>query len=253
MKRILRVLLAMTLALGVMAGTAAAGTLWYNGDFNGSGNNISNYYEYLYFGGTGPTSYYESYCHVYDDFTVPAGGWTVDSVWSNNRFTSGVVVTGATWEIRSGVSTGNGGTVVQTGSGTPTLTDTGRGTGDYTEYQVLISGLNFHLDPGTYWLSVTPSKDYGDNYSYNSATSGLNAVGQPAGDNGNAYFHSFSHYGNGSESDYYFWNVTNYYGYPVDFSMGIAGEGSPVPLPASLPLLGSGLLGLLGWGYRRRK
>jgi hypothetical protein len=250
MKRILSILLAMTLALGVMAGTAAADNLWYNGDFNGSGNSMSNYYEYEDYGGG---IYYVGYSHVYDDFMVPAGGWTVDSVWSNNRFTSGVVVTGATWEIRSGVSAGNGGTLVQGGSAFPTLTDTGRGTGGYTEYQVLISGLNFHLDPGTYWLNVTPTKVVGDSYSYNSATSGLNAVGQPAGDNGNSYFTWFYHFGSGQQDGASFVNINTYLGFPVDYSMGIAGEGSPVPLPASLPLLGSGLLGLLGWGYRRRK
>lgn len=249
MKRILRVLLAMTLALGVMVGTAAAGTLWYNGDFNGSKNSASNSYQYE---DLGSGMYAESYSYVYDDFVVPAGGWTVNSVWSNNRFTSGVVVTAATWEIRSGVSAGNGGNWVNGGSAIPTLTDTGRGTEGYTEYQVLISGLDFHLDPGTYWLKVTPVKNPGDNYSYNSATSGLNAVGEPAGDNGNSYWTWFYHAGNGSEGGASFMNVNDYLGYPVDYSMGIDGS-SPVPLPASLPLLGSGLLGLLGWGYRRRK
>jgi hypothetical protein len=207
----------LVLSLGVMAGPAAAGTLWYNGDFDGSGLSVSNHHEYQNYGGN---IYFQSDSHVYDDFVVPAGGWRVNAVWSNNRFTSGVVVTGATWEIRSGLSVGNGGTVVASGSGTPTLTNTGRGTGSYTEYQVLISGLNFHLKPGRYWLRVTPTINVGDAYSYNSATSGLNAVGQPPGNNDNSYWNLYEHIGNGSEYSQYF---VEPYGAP-DFSMGIAGK-----------------------------
>ena len=40
MKRILIAFL--VLSLGVMAGPAAADTLWYNGDFNGSGYSLTN-------------------------------------------------------------------------------------------------------------------------------------------------------------------------------------------------------------------
>lgn len=224
MKRILIAFL--LLSLGVMAGPAAADTLWYNGDFNGTGYSLTNSHKYQDYGGG---SYFQQDCQVYDDFLVPAGGWTVNSVWSNNLFTSAVVVSGATWEIRAGVSAANGGTVVTSGSGVPTLTDTGRGKGSYTEYQVLISGLNFHLAPGRYWLNVTPSINMtgppADNaYSYNSPTSGANAVGQPPGNNGNSYWNVYTHFGNGSVYSQYFVDISSYFGIVADYSMGIGGE-----------------------------
>lgn len=245
MKRLGSVLLIMAMATAwlVMAGTAAAGTtLWYTGDFDGSGNSHSNQSQYESYGGG---SYFQSNAKTYDDFIVSDGGWSIDSVWSNNRFTSGVTVNGATYEIRSGVSAGNGGTVVASGSGILELTDTGRGTGNYTEYQVLISGLDIQLDSGTYWLNVTPSTNMGDAYSYNSATSGLNSIGTPQGNNGNSFADVFVHYGYGGTYSNYFADT----GY-TDYSMGVAGTSSTVPVPSTLPLLCFGLLVLTGFGRR---
>lgn len=127
--------------------------------------------------------------------------------------------------------------MVAFGSGTPTLTDTGRGTGGYTEYQVLISGLNFHLGPGRYWLRVTPTINVADAYSYNSATSGLNAVGQPPGNNGNSFWNLYIHYGSGAVYSQNFVDLTSYFGAVADYSMGIAGRGKAGGLPAINSLL----------------
>jgi hypothetical protein len=237
MKRILIAFL--VLSLGVMAGPAAADTLWYNGDFNGSGYSKANYHKYKDYG---DGSYFQQDCQVYDDFVVPAGGWTVKSVWSNNLFTSTVVVSGATWEIRSGVSVGNGGTVVASGSGIPTLTATGRVRGSYTEYQALIGGLNFHLGPGTYWLNVTPSINMTGSpadtaYSYNSPTSGANAMGQPPGNNGNSFWNYFVHFGYGGEDSQYFVDLSSSFGIVADYSMGLAGKTATGPPGGALQLL----------------
>lgn len=244
MKKIWCVFIMMT-ALMVMAGTAPASTiLWYNGDFDGSANSLRSEHRYEDYGNYG---IFQSDARVYDDFVVPAGGWTVNSVWTNNLFTSGVTVYGATYEIRSGVSAGDGGTVVASGTTDSfALTGTGRGTGGYTEYQLLISGLNISLNPGTYWLSVTPTIALADEYVYTSATSGLNAVGQPAGDNGNSYFYAYAHAANGQVTS----NV-NFREENTDFSMGVTGT-STVPIPSTMLLLGTGLLPLLGWSYRRK-
>jgi hypothetical protein len=228
-KRSLVVLL--MLWLSIMTGTSFADTLWYNGDFNTAiPSLIKNDYQSS-----------TNYGMVYDDFIVSEGGWTIDSVWSNNRIYGTEVpnVTIANWEIRSGVSAGNGGTLVASGSGTPTLNFLGY-SGTYTHYQVLFSGLSVPLTPGTYWLGVAPVLSNSETYIV--ATSGANAVGEPQGNNRNSFWDS--NYGYFSASEF---------GDPLgDYSMGVAGA-STVPLPASLPLLGSGLLGLAGCRRFRRK
>src|SRR6266702_414405 len=73
--------------------------LWYNGDFNGV-NGLANEDNTAL--GSG------EFASVYDDFNVPSGGWTVTAVFSDNL--SSTTITGATWEIRQGISEGNGGT-----------------------------------------------------------------------------------------------------------------------------------------------
>jgi len=95
---------------------------------------------------------------VYDDFTVTdQAGWIVDRLWSNDA----MQITGisqASWSIRSGMSVGNGGTIVSSGIGFVTQTPTGRVNPafDFAEYTIQISGLNIYLPSGTYWLSVAP-------------------------------------------------------------------------------------------------
>ncbi len=89
--------------------------LWYNGDFNGV-NGLAN--EENTSIGSG------EFASVYDDFNVPSGpGWTVTSVFSDNL--SSTNITGATWEIRQGISEGNGGTLIASGTTvTPVVTPT---------------------------------------------------------------------------------------------------------------------------------
>ena len=151
-------------------------TQWYNGDFDdvsGSRNELSS----------GVTAL------VYDNFIVPAsdGHWIVTTVFSNNL--SDATITGADWSIRSGVSSGNGGTIVASGSKAPvTVTPTGRSGFGLVEYTVAVSGFNIALPPGTYWLSVTPIS--ANPQSYDSTTSGANAIGQPPGNDLNSFFDS---------------------------------------------------------------
>ena len=181
-------------------------TTWYNGDFNGV-NGLAN-----------EKNTTIAQASVYDNFTVTAaGGWDITDVFSDNLLSTNV--TGATWEIRSGVSSGNGGTLVASGStATPTVTATGRSGFGFTEYQVKVSGLTVHLPQlpagQFYWLNVTPIGD-GTGRSFDSSTSGLNAVGTPPGNDQNA-----------------FWDSTDFgavflptsdpiVGQPADFSMGL--------------------------------
>lgn len=188
------------------AGTSGD-ALWYNGDENGV---TLTYNEANTSIGAGE---YES---VYDDFNVtdPAG-WDVTSVFSNN-FIRYTCVLGATWEIRQGISAGNGGTLIASGmTMTPIVTSTGR-IDDPEEYSVQVSGIFAHLPQGNnYFLNVTPIGNlYGR--SLISSTSGANAVGQPPGNDQNAFVNS-------NAFQEYFVSISG------DYSMGVngmvAGEG----------------------------
>jgi hypothetical protein len=224
----------------LVAGSAQADVvLWYNGDLQTGGGGTVN--EETTNGGS---------FNTYDNFNVTGpGGWIVDRVWSNDsmQFTG---VTQASWSIRTGMSVGNGGTVVASGIGTATQTPTGRTNPSlgFLEYTIQVSGLNVALAPGSYWLSVSPLvgadpavSSGGVFRSYNSTTTGTNAVGTPPGNDTNGLLNS------PFLSD-------NFVATNSEFSMGVAGAlASPsVPEPASAVLLGLGAGGLVTMGRLRR-
>jgi hypothetical protein len=68
MKRILTIVAITMLICAGSLPAAAAGVLWYNGDFNGV-NGLSNEIDTIVSQGA-----------VYDNFIVPSGGWTINSV-----------------------------------------------------------------------------------------------------------------------------------------------------------------------------
>ncbi len=211
----------------VFACAARADTiLWYNGDFDGR-NGLANEINTLV-----PDS------RVYDDFIVPSGGWTIGTVWSNDL--SSIRASSAYWEIRSGVSAGNGGTLVASGTSSATQTLTGRSAFGFSEYTIEVSGLNIPLATGTYWLTVAPI-DSGLGRSFVSTTSGLNAVGNPPGNDGLSFFDS-TFFGTNFELASDEPGQPN----PADYSMGVGTSGAPaVPEPCTLALFGLGAFGLL--------
>ena len=97
-------------------------------------------------------------------FTVPAGtGWTVTGLFTNNQSTYGVLdqypttpTAAAFWSINQGVSPGNAGTVIASGTSAATSRPTGRAAFGLNEYTVQVTGLNFVLAPGKYWMAVVP-------------------------------------------------------------------------------------------------
>jgi hypothetical protein len=212
-------------ALVVLNTTAVAqpppDSLWYNGDFNHV-NGTDNERNTLI-----------SQAAVYDNFNVTAPlGWNVNAVFSDNL--SNTVFTGADWEIRRGISTGNAGTFIAGGTtSSPLVTPTGRSGFGYTEYMIEVTGLNVSLpmlpSGQFYWLNVTPVGN-GTGRSFNSTTSGTNCVGTPGGNDGNAFFNStyFGAFFQPFAQD------------PLpDFSMGVIG--TVVPEPATVALLVCGL------------
>ena len=157
------------------------------------------------------------YAHTYDDFNVTAGsGWDVGAVFSNNLTDTNI--TGATWEIRQGIFPGWGGTLIASGmTVTPLVTATGRSGFGYTEYTVQVNGIFVYLPPGNgYFLNVTPIGDLSGR-SFVSTTGGANAVGQPPGNNQNAFFDS-PFFGAVFQS-------TADEGQPYDYSMGVEAAG----------------------------
>jgi hypothetical protein len=200
------------------SGTPACspGPLWYNGDFDGV-DGLTNEQD----------TFAPGYSHVYDDFNVnDPGGWDVASVFSDDLANTNI--TSATWEIRQGVSAGNPGTLVASGvTLTPVITPTGRSGFGFTEFMVEVTGLSVHLDPGTYWLNVTPVDNLDGGRSFDSTTSGANCIGTPCGDNANSFW----------DSDLFgvFFVPTSDAGAQFhDFSMGVngtVGGGCPSPTP----------------------
>jgi hypothetical protein len=206
--------------------------LWYNGDFDGRDGGANQFEGQL---GAGEFS------EEVDNFTGPTSGqWTVTGVFSNNLMAPGLntSITTANWEIRTGVSEGNGGTVVFSATAAPaTVTATGRSGFGLTEYTVMVTGLNVTLDAlpagQFYFLDVVPVVPLNvGGQSFMSTTSGANAVGTPPGNDDNSWWNS-NLFG-------VTWTSTvNLFGSGTwDFSMGVVGTaGSPSPTPTPTPVL----------------
>ena len=186
---------------------------------------------------------------VYDDFVVPAGGWTITGL--GGHFATEVPIAyWLSWEIRMGMSEGVGGTLVTQGNWIPTVRPDGFDYG-LTGYDLEVAlPTKYHdaieLGPGTYWLGL-----YWSNYifrpgtiPYVRGTSGANRVGGPF-TNGS--------YWNAPEFGIDFSNPAGNLGIDnVDVSYRILGFSgvSPIPEPGSWLLVSMGL-GLAAMRPRR--
>jgi hypothetical protein len=126
--------------------------LFYGGDFdpNGPYPNILSNGDDLEVQGT-----------VYVPFAVPPNQtWTVTGLFSNNLLTRvSLAPPEIEWSISTGISQGNAGTVIASGTAKATLTPTGRNWEGMSEYTALgrLSGDELvTLTPGHYWMTAVP-------------------------------------------------------------------------------------------------
>ena len=131
--------------LATFAGAqCVAPCLFYAGDFgpnNDSSTGLANEND-----ASDPGNPYGS--ASYENFVVSGPNWNVSGLYTNNL--SGLNPATGHWEIRQGVSEGNGGTLIASGTGAMTQTPTGRIGLGFAEYNDLVSGLNLTLGPGLY-------------------------------------------------------------------------------------------------------
>ena len=208
----------------MLVGVACAeGTIyWYNGDFDGT-NGFANDFD----------------AFTYDDFNVGAGGVHLNGVFANCL--TNATITNMNWEIRQGISEGNGGTLVASGSGSVTMTATGRNGFGFDEFNLLVKGLDVSLDEGTYFLGTNVG-DLGGARSFVSTTVGTNSVGSPGGNNGNTFLNSTFFGAN-------FTDWQNLVG-PGTWDVSYGVQTDSVPEPATFVAIGLGLAALVA---RRRK
>lgn len=189
---------------------SGSGNFWYNGDFN-TINGLANEE-----GGIVTDA------RVYDDFVVPTGHTLfLGGVWSSNL--QNYFSTNGSWEIRTGVSNGNGGTLVASATNIPCALYFTGGTGFGFLELTTSCASSAVLGAGRYWLNVHPiSATNGVGRSFNSTTSGANNVshatthGGTDTNNGNSFFDS-TFFG------YTFADTAQLLGGPTDFSNGVFG------------------------------
>ena len=143
---------------------------WYNGDWQSGIPSAPNWYN-------GPNEF----ARVYDQFQVPAGGWTVTGVFCNSMIGEFPGVAQASWEIRRGMAPGQGGELVAGGMSVATTSaDSAVTSKKYPanvasqHFRIAANYLHLALAPGSYWVSVAP---VGKGQAFANPTLGLNAIG----------------------------------------------------------------------------
>ncbi|MCB9895655.1 MAG: putative Ig domain-containing protein [Planctomycetes bacterium] len=121
---------------------------------------------------------------TYEQVDVGLGEtWTITALFANFLISDVSGVTTADYEIRTGMSPGVGGTVVQSGTGIAATTARYGTSAQYTiyyEYTTFIQfGTPLTLTAGTYYIGVRPATTSAMGNSFNCTASGFNGAGNP--------------------------------------------------------------------------
>jgi len=170
---------------------------------------------------------------VYQNFYAESN-ITVTGLFTNNLST--FTPRSGYWEIRSGVSEGNGGTLIASGTGAVTNAPTGRSFLGDDEYTNAVTGLSVDLPTNQYWFAVVPVCTTCAGESFNTNTFGLYSIGKSDLDQELFNSPSGPTFTNAN-------NVCPHCQFPT-FSSGVYAVQN-VPEPASLLLLGTGALGAI--------
>lgn len=225
----------------VIAAALAAGTSTASADWNGGDPSATTLAPLAAFAWNTnvPSPGYVAF--TFDNFTwTNAGGGMVGSIGGHFISAGNGPITGVTyaqWEIRSGVSVGNAGTLIASGSGVPVTTSTSFTswmTGSPSPDPVLrveLDVADFALAPGNYWLGFSIGDAGVGATGFVAETVGANGIGGPLNDGNAIYFQ-----GDGTTNPWNWVDVASTWGGPMDAAYFI----TEVPAPGAAALLGLG-------------
>jgi hypothetical protein len=163
-------------------GLCGASTLYYGGNPQFPGgyadqNNLASTFPFTY--------------HVYDDFQVTGAKWDINSFFENlgGDVPSDASIISATYEIRTGISSNNLGTLVASGTLPGTFAFQSASFDGFNSFGLQVDLPSpLELTAGTYWLSLTPNTNYPSGQLYLRDTLLGGGIGSPGADN-LAYFY----------------------------------------------------------------
>jgi hypothetical protein len=147
--------------------------VYYGGDINASDPQEN--------GGSNENTVFIPQSYSYEEVTSPVSAH-ITAAFSNNLASFGILdPQTATWQFRSGVSEGNGGTLLCSGDSAALITDTLRNAFGFEEFEV-VTKTPCAVTAGNVWFAVTPDctnvndGDCSSGRYFESDTNGPNAI-----------------------------------------------------------------------------
>lgn len=174
-------------ALAALAVPAVAMGDWYSGDPYAATTLWPQYTDNLSDPGLNRAMTFDNFT-----WTPGAGGGVVDTLGGHfTRLTDSIpfgTVDTAYWEIRTGMSAGNAGTLVASGSGAVSSSVTAFTQGGWQVGAVSVDVPDFALAAGSYWFGLAIGSTIDAPGWFNASTYGVNGIGGPLGDNVHLYY-----------------------------------------------------------------